>query len=413
LKIYYFTRYPPGTGEDAFFAYWFARDLGKAGHGVCIVNLCREMEEGHKITIPETESDYLEPQNVEIFSGKRQGGGEELRGELRRPDLTDRLMNIAVNIIGARAADLILCSNFYPSGVVGLYTKLLASLPLIIANRGAHFSRLMDDPRLSRLIRETLRRADKIEIRERDMDYFLRLGVPKGKLSYLDVLVNPEHFTIDARPFDFSSPHGIDMEGQPMLTFIDSPEPSRKLHALIDAVSRVDEKLILCIQLNRAPEPLNDEISASVRSRGLEKKAIILPPQPPWRFSSLMKSSAFVIYPGSIDDYSSQQKFIRPPYLNEALLCGKCILLSRSVYHRTRFTHLKDGEHCVLFESNDDMIARIRSLVRNPERAEIIGTQARELVLRGNEYQDILREKLIMYGDVIESFSRLKKMKAP
>jgi hypothetical protein len=409
LKIYYFTRYPPGAGEDAFFAYWFASDLGKAGHSVCIINLCRELEETHRIAISQAELSSLTPLSVEIFSGKRQGGADQMRADYRRPDLTDRLMNVALKVIEEHTADLIMCSNFYPSGVAGLYTKLLTTLPLIISNRGAHFPRLLEDPRLSRLMKETLRRADKIEIRERDMDYFLRLGVPKAKLSYLDILVNPEHFNSHAAPFDFSPFTEIEMKGQPVITFIDNPEPSRKIHALAEAVSGINEDFLLCIQLNRAPEPLIDEIRDLLKSRGLENKAVILPPQPPWRFPSLMKSSCCVIYPGAADDYSSQQKFIRPPYFIEVLLCGKCTLLSRPVYMRTRFTHLRDGEHLVLFESNGDLGARIRTVVKNPEKAERMGTLAGETMLLGNEYQDIFREKLIMYGDVVESFSRLKK----
>jgi glycosyltransferase involved in cell wall biosynthesis len=401
MKIYFFTRYPPAAGEDSFSSYCLARELGRAGHNIYVINFCREKE---RMMIPQEDLPFLEPQNVELFS---LSPGEHQERESGLMGYTDRMVNIALSVLERHDADLIMASDFFPSGTAGLYTKLLIRKPLIISDRSTRFLKLLENPFISRLVRETLRKSDRIEVREKDMMHFRGMKVPESKLSILETSVDPDYYTPDAEAFDFSPYSDIDFKGRPLFTFLDRLEPDRKIGLLIEAASALDEGSLLCILTGSAHVPYLQEIKNLVNDRGLMDRVIFLPPIPPWKFSSLMKSSTAIVYAGIAEEQGLPGKFIHLRFFYEALLCKKCVILSGSLFERSRFTEMADGKQLLIFDSKDPggLGAVMKSLVADPERAEKIGILARRFALSENRHKEILGRKIEMFSGICENFS--------
>jgi glycosyltransferase involved in cell wall biosynthesis len=405
MKICFFTRYPPAIGEDSFLSYCLAKDLGRAGHNVYVINFCREKE---SMTIPQQELPFLEPHNVELFS---LSPGENAEREAGLMGYTDKLVNIALNVMESHDTDLIMSSDFFPSGTAGLYTKLMIRKPLIISDRSTRYLKLLENPFVSRLVRETLRKADRIEVREKDMMYFRGIKVPESKLFPLETLIDPDYYDPYADAFDFSPYSDIDVKGRPLFTFVDRLEPEKKISLLIEAASAMNDGSLLCILTGSAHDPYLQEIRNLVAGRGLDKRTIFLPPVPPWKFSSLMKSSTALVFAGSADEHGLPGKFIRLRFFYEALLCKKCVIVSRSLFESSRFTSMNDGENLLLFDSSDGLGAVMKSLAAAPDRAEKIGSLAREFAMSRNDFNENLRKKIAIMSTVCENFSDMIKKK--
>lgn len=403
MKICYFAPYPPAAGRDSFNSYCFARDLGSAGHDVFVISNCWELERKHRVILKEEELPRLEPERVKLFSTL----SSERYDHMMPLGLTDRLVDVALKAVDAHDADLLICANFFPFGVAGMYLKFSFNKPLILHNRERSYFRNVENPFFRRLLRETLKRADRIEIQEREWADFQKVGTPAAKISFTEDSVNPDYFSPSSEPFDFSPYTDIDVGTLPVITFLDSPEPFKKLFSLVDLVAGIaDRDFILCIQMDRETEMLHGHFRDFIRDRSLDRRIIFLPPQPPWRFPSLMNSSTCIIYPGNADECYLPGRTIPLHYIEEALLCGKCTLIAESLFQRSGLSHLKAGEHTLLFESENSAQLRemLESLIGDPGLADTIGGQARSLALSRNEHGDILREKMMMLADVHEKF---------
>jgi hypothetical protein len=395
MRICYLTKYPPAMGSESFSSYWLARDLGKAGHKIFIVSNCWEMEERYRVEISDDEKHMLEHDNVELYSTI---STRLIHREQKLHGLTDRLVNIALTATDGYNADLLVASDCFPFGVAGFYTKLLTLRPMVLK---INYTRVLQNPQIARLVQETLKQSDKIEIREQDLGQFLSSGVPKERITFIDDLINPEYFSADAAAFDFSPYTDLDMRGKPLFTFIDDPEPYSKLHNLIRILALLKEKdYLLCIQLNKETKPLYEEIQDLVAAKKMERQTVIIPPQPPWRFASLMKTSTCLIYPGNAEEYRNHPPLIQIPFLSEALLSRKCVILSRSLYERSRYSRLSDGEHILLFDTASDLRTHLESLIGDPQKAREIGSRAGALMLSENDHHESLKDRLTMFQNI-------------
>jgi glycosyltransferase involved in cell wall biosynthesis len=399
MRICFFTKYPPAMGIDSFSAYWLARDLARAGHRIYIISNCWELETGYRIEIADEEKRMLEESNVELFSTF---GTRLVHREQKLHGLTDRLVNIALITADRFNMDLLVAFDFFPFGVAGFYAKLLTFRPMLLR---INYTRALRNPQIGRLIEETLRKVEKIEIREQDLGQFLGLGVPKGRITFIEDLINPDNLSSDAEAFDFSRYTDLDTKGKPLFTFIDDPEPYSKLYNLIRVLSLLKDKdYFLCIQLSGETTPLYGEIQDLVKAKKMERQTIFIPPQPPWRFASLMNASTCLIYAGNAEEYRNQRLLVRVPFLLEALYCGKCVILSRGIYQKSRFSRLCDGEHILLYDTASELRAHLESLMENPEKAQTIGSRARNLVLGENDHRKALKNRITMFEDICGNY---------
>lgn len=410
MNICFFTRYPPAKGIDSYLAYWLARNLGEAGQHIYVVSNCLDLEERFRVQIPAQDNSYLEPENVRLFSPTR---GEDPSPEAGFTGYTDRLVSIALDLSDTIDFDLILCSNFFPPGVAGLFARLVLNRPLIIGNRGRGFQQLRENTVLRRLVTEALRRADRIEISERQMGYFQELGIPKGRMSFLEDAINPAHFSPAIEPFDLQAYTRLEVRGKPLFTCLEIPEPLSKLRTFIEAASRMEKKdFMLCFIVDHAAGMMYSKLRELVSGKGLQDRTIFLPHLPPWKLPSVINASTCIVYPGHPEDHNAQERINPLPHLREVMLCGKCSVLSAGRLQKRRW--ITDGLNGLVFEPGDSNQLKniLNSLVRNPRLAEDIGRHAREQAMGENEFSTILKEKIMMFANTCECFGRSRKRKS-
>jgi len=156
---------------------------------------------------------------------------------------------------------------------------------------------------------------------------------------------------------------------------------------------------LFCVQL-AGGTPVFQELEQLLVEKGMGNRAIMIPPQPPWRFASLMKASLCVIYPGGGGEHRVER--FNLPFLAEALSCGTCVLLDRSLHTKSGYSHLAEGEHLFLFETAVEMRTHLESLMQHPEKARAVGRRAQETMGAGGDFRELLVKELSEYQEMVD-----------
>jgi glycosyltransferase involved in cell wall biosynthesis len=389
LKICMISKYPPHKGGTSSLNYWLSRRLGELGHEVHVVTDPPETGENYlKNLDAEQISDY-EPKNVKVH-GAESVSGTNLKSRV------SFLVNFSLGVMEENAIDVIDTKYFIPYGVAGFFLKLIKGKPLVTRHGGSDMLYLLKDPSYRTLLISMLKNSDKIILDPSKLEEIKSLGVEEERIAACSDHVNGTGHVSAKEARRFLEKTGID-DAFPIIGCFGKISRGKGLIELLSSLSKIkNEEFLLLL----APEAERGMIKSCVSRSGLERKTKILDYQPPWLMPYLYHSLTALI----ATEVDFPVKFHTPLTAYEAFASGKCTVISEETHEKYQFKNLKDGVDAVIVNPKDtgNYAKRLKWIIRNPEKAEGIGINAKSSARCSNRGV-ILKKLLEIYGETAES----------
>jgi glycosyltransferase involved in cell wall biosynthesis len=371
MKICIISKYPPIEGGVSSECYWLAKALGEKGHEISIVTNAWEVEDEYKEEINESEYHNLEPKNVSLYSTTRFKSPI-----LKSQYFTDRLTNLAVDIIKKQKADLILSYYMLPYGISGFISKKITNKPHIFKQAGSDIGSLYKSPFLETIFDEVLKDADKI-IGWQNLNKILKKkGINNSNLVRWDRALDLNYFNPNVKQYDLS--RLINYSDAPTFTYIGKISKLKKTYEFVNAASKIKYKkfnILFVVGKGKNVE----ELKKYIESVGLKNNSSFLPFLPPWKMPSILKASTCIVSPEGDETPFFEKNTHCPIIVREAMACGRCTIIGNEVSKKGIYPNFKDKDDFLIVDPTNiiDFKSKIEYVIDNPSVAEKIGRNAR------------------------------------
>jgi glycosyltransferase involved in cell wall biosynthesis len=403
LKILFLSKYPPIEGGISSRTYWLAKALGQIGHEVHIVTNAQEVEECYRERIDDSDEQFYVPGNVCVHSTNPSSSANPMHIPTSKA-YAEKLVNLAVEIIEKHDIDVIDSWYLLPYGVSGFLAKTITAKPQILRHAGSDIGRLFSSPSYQILFRSLFKQVDKIVTYLGSKDFFIELGVPDSKLVIIPkVNVDPSVFNPDVKPLNLSQYSVRPSDKRPVITYIGKIPylwESRGIGELIESASKIKEDFVLLFCANGTGK---EKFLEFVRGRKMENRIVFIDFLPPWRIPALIKASTCVIVPERDFPVSSHL----PNLPLEVMAVGKCLVLSTELHQKDPYNKLIDNESALIADPRDINLFKktLEKVIKNPSRAEEIGSQAYSCFRTINNYSSYIDQNIVLYEEVFKRAS--------
>ena len=378
MKICLISKYPPHKGGTANGNYWYARTLSELGHEVHVVTRYLKDEDNYLRKLDKKDMKGHELKNVEVHTLDREFSVEQ---EILA------LTNLAVEIIRKNNVDVIEAKYILPYGIIGFLSKTLTKRPLVINLVGNDIC-ISSQPEFKTIITEVLKNSDLVSIVPTIKDEMMKIGIKEGKLiSHSGA--NYSFFNPNVKPYDFSKKLGKKIDA-PLIGFMGKILKYKGTYEFLKAVSKISEDFYLVLN----EESGNEDIKKYVKKFGLEKKAVFLDYQQPWKMPSIYNSLTALV----ATEVGFPAKIHTPLMAIEALHAGVCTIISHESYEKITFRNLKNKENVIVVDPNniEGYSKTLKWVIKNPDRAKEIGTNARNFY-KGMDYEENTKNMIRIY----------------
>jgi len=392
------SKYPPIQGGESSKAYWLVRGLGSRKNEVHVVTNAMEVENEFREKFEGKDLDYYLPPGVNVHNTDPFVNPHYI--PYSNP-FTEKLSNIAIEIIQNCNLQLIDTWYLLPYSISGLITKTITGKPLIVRHAGSDISRLFSSPYLNRLFVEVFRQADKIVTYPRYKDFFLNLGIPENKLFYNRYLsVDTKVFNPNHPPLDLTKMTDKYKNGMPIITFLGKFDPTKGLFELLQALEGIDEDfLLILVTGGRGVERLWHRVEESP----IANKTMIMEFLPPWRVASLLCSSTCVVCLERDFPIAAHS----PILPREVMASGTCLIISKELFMKRHSDKVKEGSTVLVTDpyNKEEFKNMLRWVINNPESAKEIGYRARKVAEETENFEAYLNEIEELYHQILEIHS--------
>jgi glycosyltransferase involved in cell wall biosynthesis len=386
------SKYPPIEGGVSSDNYWLAKSLGEKGHEIFVVTNAWEVEEDYREKINKNELCFLEPKNVSVHSTIKDFRPPILRSHY----YTEKLINLAVDIIRDKGADIIYSHYILPYGIVGFNAKYITKKPHIIRHAGSDIGRLYKSRFLQTIFIEALKNADKIIGGNNILRIFKAKGINTNNVVKPISLINPNYFNPHAKVFDLSS--SIKDLDVPIFSYFGKISELKKTYSFVNAASRIKNKKFILLFVVGVGKKV-EELKKYVASVGLKDKCVFLPFQPPWKIPSLMRASTCIVSPESEETPFLPKNTHYPKIIREAMACGKCAIIGRGMSKKGIYASLLEGKDILVVDPNNinQFKSKLEYIIDNPSIAEEIGKNAYKFSKKNENFEGGIKriEKLL------------------
>ena len=383
MRICMISKYPPIEGGVSSDTYWLAKALGEKGHEVFVVTNAWEVEEDYREKINKDELSYLEPKNVKVFSTIN-----EFRTPILRSDYyTEKLVNLAVDVIRNKKADIIYSYYILPYSIVGFITKYITKKPHILRHAGSDIGRLYKSRFLQTIFIEAFKEADKIIGGKNILEILESKGMDASKVIELKPGVNTDYFNPNVEAFDLAS-YIKDLD-VPIFSYFGKISKLKKTYKFVNAASKIkDKKFTLLFVLGNGNKA--QELKKYVVSIGLKDKCIFLPFQAPWKIPSIMKASTCVVSPESEETPFLPKGTHHPQIVREAMACGKCAIMGKGVAKKGLYGNLVESKEVLIVdpENINEFKNKLELIIDNPSITEEIGKNAYKFSKKNEDFDE-------------------------
>lgn len=398
MKVCFISKYPPIEGGVSARVYWLAKALGKQGHEVHIVTNALDVEEQYKERFDNREAEYL-PKNVYLHSTNSDTNPWHIPFSKA---YTERISNLALEVIEKHNIQLIDSSYVLPYGIAGFITKSITGVPQFIRHAGSDIGKLFPSPSYNTLFKKIFQQADKIITIPPMKKMFLSLGIPESKIGFDEkVSVDTKAFNPEVSPFPLSEHIKREIPECPIITFIGKINyywKTKGLTELVEAVKEIKSDFLLLFVANGKGLV---EFQNLIRESNLDKRSIFIDFVPPWRIPSIIKLSTCVVVPER--DFPIQHHM--PILPREVMAVGKCLVLSKELYNKQCYGNLTDGENVLLIDPNniEQFRAIIEDVIQNPDTALRIGQNAYKFSRQIENFKDYIDLTIGLYASVVKT----------
>jgi len=398
MKVCFISKYPPIEGGVSARVYWLAKALGERGHKVHIVTNALEVEEKYKERFDNNEHEYLR-ENVYLHSTTHDTNPWHIPFSKA---YTERLSNLAIEVI--EKYDLELIDSYYvlPYGIAGFIAKTITGKPQIIRHAGSDIGKLFPSPSYNILFKKVFQKADKIVTIPPMKEMFLSLGIPESKIEFDEkVSVDTKAFNPEVLPFPLSEHIEREIPECPIITFIGKINyywKTKGLTELVEAVKEIKSDFLLLFIANGKGLV---EFQNLIRESNLDKRSIFIDFVPPWRIPSIIKLSTCVVVPER--DFPIQNHM--PILPREVMAVGKCLILSEELYNKQCYGNLTDGENVLLIDPKNikQFRAVIEKVIRCPDAALTIGQNAYKFSTQIENFKEYIDRTIDLYASVVKT----------
>lgn len=377
MKICIISKYPPIEGGVSSGIYWLAKGLGELEHEIFVVSNCWEVEDEYREVIEEDELSNLKPKNVHLFSTNID---KKIRFIPYFNPYDAKLSSLSIDVIKKHNPDIIFSDYLLPYGVSGLIVKQATKKPLIVKHAGSDITRLFSSEFLRTLFIEIFRNADIIITNKKNGDMLSNFGIEYNKFCSLLKVINPKEFNPHIKPFDLSKYKNLG--DLPIFTYFGKFERMKKIFSLIDAAANINEDFILLLITEGGKK--TEIIEKILKDRNLEKKAIVLPFQPPWKIPSILTASTCIVCPESYETPFLPAGTHFPIKIKEAMLCGKCTIIGEGVYKKYKEINnqIQDGVNTIVVnpDNTNELAEKMINVIKNPDVAYKMGGAAEKII---------------------------------
>jgi len=379
LKICLISKYPPHKGGTANGNYWYARSLSELGHEVHVVTRYLKDEDNYFKNLGKEDLKEYGLKNVKIYTLDR-----ELPVEQEILALT----NLAVEVIRKNNINVIEAKYILPYGMVGFLSKTLTKKPLVIKHVGNDMY-LSSRPEFKTIITEVLKNSDIISIEPSIKEEMIKMGIKEEKLTSQGG-ANYSFFNPDVKPYDFSKKLGKKIDA-PLIGCMGKVMKHKGGYEFLRAVSKINEDFYIVLNEEMGME----YIKKYVNKFGLEKRAIFLDYQPPWKMPSIYNSLTALV--STEVDFPS--KIHTPLMAIEALRAGVCTIISHESHEKMEFRNLKNRENVIVVDpkNTEEYSKTLKWVIKNPSKTKEISMNARNFY-SGVDYKENIKRMIKIYG---------------
>ena len=404
MNICIISKYPPIEGGVSSHTYWMARELGKRGHKVYVVTNSWEVEGEYRETINREDMHLFEPKNVQVFSTSKEfwsPKGTSISPILKSDYYTEKLISLALNVADKCKIDIIYSHYLLPYGVVAFVVKQITGIPFILRHAGSDMGKLFFSRSLQSLFIKVIESADKF-ICSRGNQIMLRkknVNFREASLKY-NFSINTDFFNPNIPPYDLTS--FMKDKNAPILSYFGKVSELKKTYAFLKAASELKNKKFYILLVVGGGSQLV-EVKKFVKSLNLSDKVIYLPFQAPWKIPSIMKASYCVVNPESFENGIFPKGTHYPKIANEAMACGKCVLIGRGVAIKGSYKHLIHGKDYINInpDSIDDSKEILTFVIDNPSEVEQIGKNAAAMARKINNFPGYIDSIELLFKSVL------------
>ena len=371
MNICMISKYPPIEGGVSSDNYWLAKALGERDHQVHVVTNAWEVEDDYREQINHDELSNLESKNVFVHSTINDFGSPILKSNY----YTEKIVNLAVDIIRSKNIDIIYSNYILPYGFSGFVSKQITKKPHIVRHAGSDIGRLYKSRFLQTIFIETLKDADRVVGGGNIFEIFKNNKMNTNKIFGGNPLINTEHFNPKVKAVDLSS-YVKDSE-LPIFSYFGKISGLKKTYEFVDAAAKIKNKkfiLLFVVGTGQAVQKLKEYVD----SKGIKNNCVFLPFQPPWKIPSIMKASTCVVSPESEETPFLPKGTHYPKIVREAMACGKCTIMGGGVAKKGIYANLVEDKNILVINPDDvnEFKNKLESIIDNSSLAEEIGKNA-------------------------------------
>ncbi|MBI2654759.1 glycosyltransferase family 4 protein [Candidatus Woesearchaeota archaeon] len=267
-----------------------------------------------------------------------------------------RIASIALDIIKKYNIDAVYSHYLLPYGVSALLVKKLTNKPWLLQHAGSDITRLFSFSQLNSIFIECLSNADKIIGYANTMEKMIEHNLDVSKLVHAVRSISLNEFNPNAKPFDFSK-YGIG-EGTAVFTYFGKISGLKKTYEFINAAAEIKNEDFRIVFVTEAGNNA-EELKEHAKKLNVFDKLVFMPFIPPWQVPGIMKASSCIVCPESEET----------PYLP---------------------TTEKQNILVVDPVNKEDFSDMLKFVMRNKEKAEEIGRNARKFSEQNEKFEDYI-----------------------
>ncbi|MBI2558978.1 glycosyltransferase family 4 protein [Candidatus Woesearchaeota archaeon] len=396
MNLLFISKYPPIEGGVSAQTYWLAKALGEKGHNVYVVSNCWEVEPRYREHIEANEMHWLEPKNVELFSTS-----PEFRSSIPFSRYYEsRIASIALDIIKKYNIDAVYSHYLLPYGVSALLVKKLTNKPWLLQHAGSDITRLFSFSQLKSVFIECFGSADRIIGYSNTMEKMVEHNLDTSKLAHAVRSINLNEFSPNAKPFDFSK-YGIGEETT-IFTYFGKISGLKKTYEFVNASSDIkneDFKIVFVTEAGNSAE----EFKEHAKKLSVLDKLIFVPFIPPWQVPGIMKASSCIVCPESEETPYLPKGTHGPQIAREAMAVGKPVIIGRGVKEKGMYKNTTEKQNILVVDpvNKEDFSDMLKFVMRNKEKAEEIGRNARKFSEQNEKFENYISSMEAIFNSLL------------
>jgi len=381
MKIGFICKYPPISGGVTSRTYWLTRALADRGHEIHIITNANEVETDYKEKLSDEDKNILYDQKNIFIHSTSYDDMPEIR-PIYNPFET-KLANVALKVIKEHKLDIIDSWFFVPNSVAGYMVKQITNIPWVVRHGGSDIATHLPSKHFDELLKEILKKADKIVTHATNKEAFISRGILEEKLWVtITSFVNRKYFNADIKPTTDIP------QDKPVIMNIGKIFREKGVYDLLQSFAPIKDKALLVFV---TAGPGLDNFKNRIEKLGIKDSVKIFSPIPPWKIPSYIKAATCFVH--------VERNFLIPHYPivpREVIACKKCIMLSDEMYKKYPF--FEDNKNVLVVDptNHSEFTSKLQKIIENHELRKTIEENAYQASIDNEDYEK--------YIDIVEGF---------